>query len=989
MHITKATAIVAMAATVAIAATAVPAAAYAAPTDEGATTPAGTSVYTTMPRDDGAVVLGSEQFPVHGDGVGDDTAVIQAAIDEASRRGGENWIGNIVAPARGLDIGDGGGVVFVPEGRYRVSARIDLHASVRVIGFGAERPEFIVAPETPAYRTGQPEFVFAATRRPVDFAGAVTFGNNDTFGTGLVNVDLSVGAGNPDAIGVRFGGAQLFLLQDVDIDMGDGYAGIDHNANLMQRVNVRGGRVGLLAFAASPGWQTTIMDSSFTGQSEVAILLHTDAKLSLVRTRVADTPRGIVATPGQSQRLHVQESLFERITGPAITMNDSESLPATGEVELIRAQNQLNVVDTGVVDTGALLRTQPSGRTWAVAGPASLVRDATLGLRVADALGVDEQRTDGVQVTAQPVGSAALDRLLRSDVPLPPPSSDWVSVVDFAEARGLQVGQGGDDTAVFQAAIDTHRTVYVPLGRYSITDTLHLGRGASLIGLHPRQAWLTLPDRAEAFADREAPAAIVETADHGTNAVSGIGLDTNATNPGAAHVRWRSGAESLLSDVTTQFVKWAPDVTSPGEPGEGDPGYAYRGDTRYNFWIDGGGGSFVNLWAVAGWADNGFFAEHTKVPSTLYQLSIEHHRHREVVLHEVTGWEFHALQTEDHIYGWESQAVEIVDSRDIRFANTVFFRVATVLGPYPYAIGIERSTEIVVRGTRGYRDTNIANTRWGATIRDLETGREVPEIDVAYLAVGSKEPRISPSGLQVTPADPGLGPAPGSVTTTSLHVDHPDLPPLRDVSVTAVADGGIEVGVEAPSRIPGSSSVDVPLSISVPAGAQSGTAFRIDVTVAGVAGARRYAVPVELSGVVGGINLALSATVSATSTQGSNAAANVIDDVTTGARWISAAADPAPTLTFELAEPAVLNRAVLYSGVSGASAFRVVAAEVSGLADGQWVPLGSIAGNAASPVDLSLDASATVTAVRVAFTQPSPTDTIARVFEVQLYGTPQ
>jgi hypothetical protein len=988
MRRTKVTAIAAI---VAIMAAAIPAvAAYGAESDERAMAPAGTSVYTVMPQDDGAVLLGSEEFPVHGDGVGDDTAVIQAAIDEASRRGGENWLGNIVAPARGLGVGDGGGLVFVPEGRYRVSARINLHASVRVIGFGAERPEFYVAPETPAYGSGEPEFVFAATRRPVDFSGEVSFGNNDTFGTGLVNVDLSVGAGNPDAIGVRFSGAQMFLLQDVDIDMGDGYAGIDHNANLMQRVNVRGGRVGLLAFAASPGWQTTIMDSSFTEQSEVAILLHTDAKLSLVRTLVADTARGIVANPGQSQRLHIEDSVFERIGGPAITMNGSESLPAAGEGDLIRAQNQLNIVNTGVIDAGALLRTQPSGRTWAVPGPASLVPDATLGLRVADALGADEERTDDVQVSAQPVGRAALDRLLVSDVPLPPRSGEWVSVVDFAEDRGLQVGRGGDDTAVFQAAIDTHHTVYVPLGRYSITDTLRLGRGDSLIGLHPRQTWLTLPDHAAAFADREAPAAIVETPDGGTNVVSGIGLDTNATNPGAAQVRWRSGTGSLLSDIATQFVKWAPDVTAPGDPGGGDPGYAYRGDTRYNFWIDGGGGTFVNLWAIAGYADNGFFAEHTKVPATLYQLSIEHHRYREVVLHDVTGWRFHALQTEDHIYGWESQAVEIVDSRDIRFANSVFFRVATVLGPYPYAIGIERSTDIVVRGTRGYRDTNVANTRWGATIRDIETGREVPEIDVAYLAVGTSiEPRVSPSGLRVVPADPVLGPAPGSASTTSLHIDNPDLLPVRDLSVTAVADNGIEVGVEAPSRIPGSSAVDVPLTLSVPADAQLGTPFRVEITVSGVAGDRHYAVPLEVSGIVGGANLALSATVSATSIQGTNVAANVINDATTGARWISTAGDPAPALTLELARPAVLNRAVLFTGVSGSTALRVVAAEVSGRIDGTWVPLGSIDGNAASPATISLDSSVTVTAVRVDFAQPSPTDTIARVFEVQLYGTPR
>src|SRR5699024_10413880 len=187
---------------------------------------------------------------------------------------------------------------------------------------------------------------------------------SDTFATGLLNLDITIADGNPGAVGVRFGGAQLFQLQDVDIEVGDGYPGIDHNANLIQRVNVHGGQVGLLAYAASPGWQTTIIDSTFTGQTESAIRLHTDSKLSIIRTRFSDSPAGITATPAQTQRLYIQDSLFEQITGPVITLNDSSSIPATDEPELVRAQNQLNVINTGVVDSGPLLRTLPSGDTW-------------------------------------------------------------------------------------------------------------------------------------------------------------------------------------------------------------------------------------------------------------------------------------------------------------------------------------------------------------------------------------------------------------------------------------------------------------------------------------------------------------------------------------------------------------------------------------------------------------------------------------------------
>ncbi|HEY0700484.1 MAG TPA: glycosyl hydrolase family 28-related protein, partial [Micromonospora sp.] len=541
-------------------AAAMPAVAMPATGAEAASpTPAGTPVYRTMPNDPTAVVLGSAGFPVHGDGVGDDTASLQAAIDEASRRGGENGLGNIVGGARDVTVGDGGGVVFVPEGRYRLSRRVDLHASVRLIGFGAKRPEFYLGESTPGFQTGNQSFLFVATRRPYQPGTTPTFGNNDTFGTGLVNLDIRIGAGNPAAVAVRFSGAQMFLLQDLDIHVGDGYAGIDHNANLIQRVRVTGGAVGLLGYAASPGWQTTLLDTTFTGQREAAIRLHTDSKLSLIRNRFADAPAGIVANPGQTQRLYVQDSVFENIAGAAITLNDSESIPGGTEPDLVRGQNQLNVVDTGVTGVGALLTTVPSGRTWVGPGPSYLVTDATLGLRVHDALGADERRDAEVVVSAVPAAPASLTRLLDSDVPLPPASDSWVDLAEYAAARGVTVGTGtSDDHAVLQQAIDEYDTVYVPMGQYLIGDTLRLRPQSNLIGLHPRQTWLKLPDGAPAFSDPDRPKAMIETPPGGTNYVVGLGLDSARQTPGAVQVLWRSGAHSHLADTLTQFVKWHP-----------------------------------------------------------------------------------------------------------------------------------------------------------------------------------------------------------------------------------------------------------------------------------------------------------------------------------------------------------------------------------------------------------------------------------------------
>src|SRR6478672_9764100 len=57
------------------------------------------SVFTTRPDDPSAIHLAAPEFPVRGDGTADDTAAIQAAIDKA----GSSF---------------GGGLVFIPSGRY-------------------------------------------------------------------------------------------------------------------------------------------------------------------------------------------------------------------------------------------------------------------------------------------------------------------------------------------------------------------------------------------------------------------------------------------------------------------------------------------------------------------------------------------------------------------------------------------------------------------------------------------------------------------------------------------------------------------------------------------------------------------------------------------------------------------------------------------------------------------------------------------------------
>src|SRR5579872_3211733 len=75
------------------------------------------SVYTQRPDDPLAVYLTAKDFGAHGDGVGDDSGALQHAIDRAQETLHH-------------------GIVFIPEGRYRLTKTVHVWAGIRLIGYG-------------------------------------------------------------------------------------------------------------------------------------------------------------------------------------------------------------------------------------------------------------------------------------------------------------------------------------------------------------------------------------------------------------------------------------------------------------------------------------------------------------------------------------------------------------------------------------------------------------------------------------------------------------------------------------------------------------------------------------------------------------------------------------------------------------------------------------------------------------------------------------
>ncbi|MCU1319736.1 MAG: SMP-30/Gluconolaconase/LRE-like region-containing protein, partial [Edaphobacter sp.] len=285
------------------------------------------SYYPLRLDDPKAVYLERNDPAVHGDGVGDDTDTIQNAINKIQETTGQ-------------------GVLFIPEGRYRISKTILVWPGIRLIGYGANRPVFVLGKDTPGYQDGIGYMVLFTGGRPVADTSrsasqsarprrpspqgivppnnSIPDGNPGTFYSAMSNIDMEIQDGNPAAIGIRFHVAQHCYLAHMDFHIGSGLAGLHDIGNEAEDLHFYGGQYGIMTRKPSPGWQFTLLDSTFEGQSQAAIKEH-EAGLTLIRAHIKNVPAAISIDPGYAEELWVKDSRFEDISGPAVTISNENN----------------------------------------------------------------------------------------------------------------------------------------------------------------------------------------------------------------------------------------------------------------------------------------------------------------------------------------------------------------------------------------------------------------------------------------------------------------------------------------------------------------------------------------------------------------------------------------------------------------------------------------------------------------------------------------
>jgi sugar lactone lactonase YvrE len=689
------------------------------------------SVFTTRLDDPKAVYLTAQEFGAHGDEKAGDSEAIQAAIDKAEGKGHE-------------------GIVFVPSGRYRLTRTVYVWPGVRIIGYGATRPVFVLADNTPGFQHGVGDMVIftganagdvarGGKRVPFPPPGSVPANdriadaNSSTFYSAMSNIDFEIGDGNPAAIAIRFHVAQHAYLSHMDFHVGSGLAALTQVGNEAEDLHFYGGRYGILTEKTSPAWQFTLLDSVFEGQREAAIREH-EAGLTLIRDTFRQVTTAIDIDPRYSDELWVKDCRFEDITGPMVIISNEKSPLTEVGFENAVLRN---------APTFALFR--ESGKKVAGKGAIYRVADFNFGLMVPaeGRMGTIGVRYDGAPMNALPAQPAAAIRAL-------PAAEEWVNV----HTLGVKGDGATDDTAAIQNAIHQHRVLYFPSGHYVVKDTLSLRPDTVLIGLHPTLTQFDLLDDTPGYEGVGALKAVLSAPPGGANILSGFGVFTGGTNPRAVAVLWKSGKDSLIDDV--RFLGGHGSGTNPYNNNHtADPDLHKRWDGQYpNLWVtQGGGGAFADIWTPNTFAQAGFYVSETTTPGHVYELSNEHHLRNEIKFDHVENWDVNAPQTEEEAgESPEALSLEFDWSKNITIANYHGYRVTRSRAPFAAAVRLYNSEDIHFRNVHvnaesGYAvcDDNgcgtflrISKFPYENVIEDVTHHLEVREREFAVLDIPDK-----------------------------------------------------------------------------------------------------------------------------------------------------------------------------------------------------------------------------------------------------------
>jgi hypothetical protein len=680
------------------------------------------SFYEAKPEDPEAVYFTPENFNIKADGKTDISDTLQMVINRLKRE--KNF-----------------GILFIPQGKYLLSKTIYIPKAIRLIGYGKNRPEFILAANTPGYQEevstdkGKANYMFWFTsgiveqgETEIDDAGA------GTFYSAFSNINIKIEKGNPSAVALRTHFAQHSFISHCDINTGSGKAGVYDVGNFMEDVRFFGGDYGIYTTKTSPGWQFMMLDTYFEGQRKSAILTQ-EAGLTIVRMQAKNVPHVIEIMPDYWEKLFMEDCRFTDIKEAAIVISNENN-----------DYNQISLLNIDCMNVPVLAGYRKSGQTTKGEGKMYKVKKFVYGLHIDDLGEAPVYKT-----TSEITALQSLPEPVLSDIPKLPAMVEWVNLKDL----GAQGDGETDDTEILQKAIIDHRVIYVPQGWYKLSESIILRPNTVLIGLSPIGTQFILPDNTPAFSGFGGPKPLFEVPEGGNTIVTGIGLWTGDYNSRAVACKWMGGPASYMNDVKFfgghGFMDKGPEIPRQRQPRvvtrenrikQGiDPAW----DTQFwSLWItNGGGGIFADIWTANTFATNGMYVSNTTTPGRIYAMSVEHHVRNEVRFNKVSNWQVYALQLEEETRESQyCQPIEIQESNNMLFANLYTFRVIRVKTPFPYAIRTWNSRDIEFLNFHNYAQTKYSFTN---SLYDVNTDMQVRPWEFARLFISGKNLENSPA----------------------------------------------------------------------------------------------------------------------------------------------------------------------------------------------------------------------------------------------------
>jgi len=623
------------------------------------------------------------------------------------------------------------GIVFIPEGTYRISKTIYIPQAIRLIGYGAKRPEIILAKNSPGFQheapsdKGNAKYMFWFTSRIVDDESRVPDAGAGTFYSAMSNINLTVEDGNPFAVALRTHYAQHSFISHVDIHAGQGKAGLFDAGNELENVRFFGGDYGIYTTKTSPSWPVMMVDTYFEGQRKAAIRTQ-QAGLTIVRLTAKNVPTVVEVDSTYWEKLYMEDCLFDNVRNAAISFTNEQN-----------AQNQITLRNVFCRNVPNLIFYRTSNTFTSNTAKIYQVVNYTHGLHQDDLQAIPAMRTvaDIIPATTFPAG-------LQRDIPDLPSVDTWVSIKDLgAKGDGIT-----DDTQVFLNAIANHSTIYIPQGWYIISKPLVLKENTNLIGLNPIATQLILNESSPEFSGFGYPKPLLETPRGGTNIVNGISLNTGAYNYRAVGCKWMAGEKSYMNDVkfigghgTMTRGSAAPrnqtprSISSPANPVTTQgPDLAW--DNQYwSLWITHGGGVFKDIWTASTYAASGIYINNTSTQGRIYAMSVEHHVRNEATFKNVSNWKLYAFQQEQETReGQFCSPVELIHCSNMTFANLYLFRVISVKTPYPYAVRTWNCRDIEFLNLRNFTQNRYQYT---ATIYDVNSDTQVYPWNITRLYI--------------------------------------------------------------------------------------------------------------------------------------------------------------------------------------------------------------------------------------------------------------